>query len=251
MLHGAVIPYPALPLPPADVYFAHQFGGVAGTSDVSPEYRTGIPHCGKGNFIMSSEIVLPKNISNIIDEMKNALRYNIDYAAILIALTIPEICMALTISKNTNVGKKLYLKFIDDYCDYRLGIDGETCYNLRCGLVHRGNASSHVNFPYDNVIFLPSSSKNTIVGGMKMHIEELSALQLSTKNFCEQMESGVLRWCVDFGQQQTVLAADKELLSPRENGVAPFVGGVPLIASGLDDGSNQFHLVLTEVSKSD
>src|SRR4051812_6741597 len=109
---------------------------------------------------MSLPVLSPFSpLSAILDDIQKAIDAKLYYPALLVALTVPEICSALALDKNVMVRGKHYRSFVDKYTTPReLGCSGEDCYRLRGGVVHRANMAGHANFDATHVIFsLPES----------------------------------------------------------------------------------------------
>src|SRR5689334_18703005 len=103
----------------------------------------------------------PTPLESILADMNRAIEARLYYPALLVALTIPEICCALLEKDATPVGHKRYMAFIDKYAPHGdpvkkivgLGLSSLDCYRLRCGVVHRGNAAGHREAPWTHVLF--------------------------------------------------------------------------------------------------
>lgn len=103
-------------------------------------------------------------LSSILADIQRAIDAKLYYPALLVALTVPEICSALTLDNSVFVKEKHYVAFVDRYTTPKsLGCDGLTCFRLRGGVVHRANLAGHALFDATNVIslFLNQSSRFT------------------------------------------------------------------------------------------
>ena len=176
------------------------------------------------------EAIIPYQLKNILNEMDACLEAGMYYPALLVALTLPEICTALTTTPDVQIKWHHYEAFVANYCD-GLGIDGPSCYRLRGGVVHRGNAAGHQFIGLTNVVFTTPSSGSS-VHGTKMFQPEKSALVIDLAKFCSSMKAGVFSWYAANKDSDLVKKNIPELLSPRSNGIAPWVGGGGIIASG-------------------
>src|SRR5262245_2274592 len=91
-------------------------------------------------------------LDSILVDIQRAIDAKLYYPALLVALTIPDICAALTLDKSVNVTARDYIRFVERYTVAEpgadpeavnfIGVDGVMCYRLRCGVVHRGNSSA-------------------------------------------------------------------------------------------------------------
>lgn len=176
---------------------------------------------------------LPDQLQNIIDEMMRCLDAKLYYAGLLIALTLPELCSALTMQKSEFVKSKHYELFLNEYVDLdRLGIDAKTCFRLRGGMVHRGNAVGHEFIGFSHIIFFTPESKLSIHRVVLSITDEINALNIEIYSFCNAMRDGVLRWFENCQSDDSIFLASQELLSPYPNGMHPFITGAYVVGSG-------------------
>ena len=74
---------------------------------------------------------LPLPLASILTEIDTALQTRLNYCALLTALTLPDICVGLTLKVDRFVNKSDFVTFVDTYAEARkLGIDGSDCYSL-------------------------------------------------------------------------------------------------------------------------
>lgn len=126
----------------------------------------------------------------VLKDIDRSIEAKLYYPALLVALTIPVICVALTLDKKVFVKEKHYVDFIDKYTvsggPNGLGINGIDCYRLRGGVVHRANFAGHPKVDWTNVIFtIPET-------GSQMHafsitVQNKTAVMLSLPIFCNTM----------------------------------------------------------------
>lgn len=87
-------------------------------------------------------------IDNIISDCEQALKHNLYFAALNLALTLPDIC-AKAKYPNEKSNKKRYVDWYEEYIgQYEKSPDktkdmpyesGEMIYSLRCAVLHQGN----------------------------------------------------------------------------------------------------------------
>jgi hypothetical protein len=179
---------------------------------------------------------LPRPLASILSDITRSIDAGLYYPALVVALTIPEICVALCWDRDMMVREKHYAAFIDEYTTEgslpRIGLDGIACYRLRCGVIHRGRAGGHPKFPTSHVIFTVPG------GGARLHaftIEagEKSATMLDLSSFCSAMIHAAIAWYDRHQTHQKVVENMPNLLSWRPLGVFPFVEGRGVVASGV------------------
>lgn len=184
---------------------------------------------------------LPLPLETIIYDVRRATAAKLYYPALLVTLTLPEICVGLTLPKSLFVKQKHYIEWVDRYCpmpDEReigqkpyLGVTGADCYRLRGGLVHRADLRGHAFFDGTHVIFTTPDTSGSI-HALSLEVGEKRAWMLDLVSFCDGMIDGVRRWYKDNESNQVVAESMKSLIRTCPNGVPPFVGGGSVVASG-------------------
>lgn len=187
---------------------------------------------GSGSTI--STPALPEQLESILADMGRAFNVSLYYPALLIALTLPEICVGLGFTeKKTNVQMPHYVSWVKEFAPTGLGIGAETCYKLRCGLVHRADAAGHAYLGAEGVIFTVPETRQSLHGFEVQHGEGGPvAIMLDLATFLHAMDFGVRKWFAKHQSNETVKTNVRSLLSFRPNGFSPFVSGAPVVASG-------------------
>src|SRR5688500_16628263 len=97
--------------------------------------------------------------------MHRSIEARLHYAALLVALTIHDICSALTLLTSVFVREKHYVAFVNRYTtEAELGLSGLSCYRLRGGIVHRANLAGHDLMSATHVIFTVPESERGVHG---------------------------------------------------------------------------------------
>jgi hypothetical protein len=171
-------------------------------------------------------------LGSILDDIRRAIEARLYYPALAVALTVPEICVGLTRVNSVFVTKNDYVSFVDKYTAERdLGMDGLACYQLRGGVIHRGNAAGHPFFGSTHVVFcLPESPSSMHALSIDTGSKKAAMIELVT--FCRTMVRAAEAWYEDHRENESVIANMPALLSYRANGISPFIVGIPVIASG-------------------
>ena len=152
----------------------------------------------------------------------------------LTALTVPDICSALELPNSVFVKEKHYVAFVDKYTTPpALGLDGQSCYRLRGGLVHRANLAGHDKFGASHVVFtLPGTAgvvhALSIVGSRSGKV----AAMFDLVTFCSEMIAAAKRWYEDHQASALVEVNMQNLIRYCPDGLPPFVSGIPVVASG-------------------
>lgn len=173
----------------------------------------------------------PLPLERVLQDIKGAIAAKLYYPALLVSLTVPEICAALALDRNVFVKEKHYVAFVDQYATPELGLSGIDCYRLRGGVVHRADFRGHPFFDATHVIFTTPGS------GTSMHAFSLingdkTAAMFDLVTFCNAMDLAARRWSEDHKTDPKVAENLKNLISPRPNGVLPFTEGFAVVASG-------------------
>jgi hypothetical protein len=171
----------------------------------------------------------------ITQEIERALDAGLYYLALVSTLTLPDICAAVE-SPNGETTGPLYMKWCaawlegypfgpDDFSySYPKGI-GEDLYYLRCGVVHQGRLAHHKS-QYSRVLFTIPNTANFI-----SHLGEINdALNLDIVSFCHDMINAASRWYEAKQSDVNVQANFPRLVQYRQQGLAPYIVGIPLIA---------------------
>jgi hypothetical protein len=146
-------------------------------------------HCGLAEKRPSkSQIVNP-----FVSAVRDALARENWYAALALALTLPDICVDLEKPKR-GVGAR-YTQWWNTYLSrkYNGALSGDDCYKLRCTFLHQGLGNIRFVFPD------PS-------GRLRPHCNRINGvLQLQVDLFCEHICEGIERW------EQKKLPEDPEI----------------------------------------
>lgn len=179
-----------------------------------------------------NQSIMRSPLDLILNDILGCLNARLYYPGLVVALTVPDICSALALGKNEHVKQIHYVSFVDKYTKSdRLGVSGMKCYQLRGGVIHRGNAAGHQYIDATHVIFTIPEAKG-FLHAFSVKSGEKTAFMLDLLLFCGEMMSAAKRWHEDHETDHKVIENMKNLLSLRPNGVSPFVSGLPVVASG-------------------
>lgn len=185
-----------------------------------------------GSGSTSVPLILPPEIESILDDIQRAIEAQLYYPALVVTLTLPEICCSLALDNNVFIKEKHYTEFVDRYTTpATLGLDGLGCYRLRGGVIHRGNAAGHPFFGSTHVIFTVPETGASIHALSIVAGEKRSAM-FDLISFCRAMEGAVRKWYADHQDDPKVTTNIANLLSWRPNGIKPFLRGSPVVGCG-------------------
>lgn len=164
-------------------------------------------------------------IETILNEIERALDAKLYYLAIVLALTLPDICGALE-SKDGRAGPRQFKAWYNAHLKSQFvrEMTDADFYSLRCGVLHQGRLGI-VGGEFSRVIFvLPESRVHT----HNCIINE--AVIFEAPRFCRVIIKNVRAWFEKAKENKVVQANLPNLIYLRPSGLAPYMVGVPLIA---------------------
>ena len=143
----------------------------------------------------------------LISSIRKSLADRNFYAGIFIALTLPDICGKI---ENPSLQSSVrYTGWFDKYLNTKYGgfMSGTECYALRCALLHEGSTDvtqQRAKEILEFFVFIDDGShkivfKNCMFNGMRK-----SFLELSAKQFCLDICTGVEMWLLDINHNTAV-----------------------------------------------
>jgi len=163
-------------------------------------------------------------LRSITDEIDHALKARLYFLAILVTLSLPDVCAAL----ESDDGKTSHAKY-KAWCDrwivpaYPM-LTSLDIYSLRCGVVHQGRFG-HDKMQYSRVLFTIPDGRGNVFHRNVVN----DALNLDCVSFCYDMIDAVNRWYDDKQSESNVIANLPRLVRLHPNGVAPDMVGMPVI----------------------
>ena len=187
---------------------------------------------GLGAAVTHTVSSLPLPLEHIFQDMWRAFSARLYYPALLVALTLPEVCSALKLENDVFVRKKHYTEFVDAFTTpSELGLDGVSCYRVRGGIVHRANAAAHHLLGNTHVIFTVPETQSSM-HAFTIAVGDKSAGMFDLRTFCSAMDRAVRTWFQTNKCDPLVAKNINCLISWRPNGLPPFFGGMPVVGSG-------------------
>lgn len=178
-------------------------------------------------------VLLPYELSSVVEDMHRARTAKLYYPCLLVALTLPEICSGLVLPKDKFVKREHYVNFIDTYSKpQELGGNGDSIYRLRGGLVHRGDLRGHAHFGATHVIFTVPETRAKI-HALSMISGDKVAAMFDLDFFVDGMDAAVRRWYQENKEVPILLENLPHLIRYSLTGVLPFTAGLPAIVSGV------------------
>jgi hypothetical protein len=192
---------------------------------------------------------LHPSFRGFLGEIDRALNANLYYAALAIALSVPDVCASLEFDPSQpswSTQAKYEAWFNSHLSNSFKNLTASDCYRLRGGVLHQGHFR-HPKATYDRIIFsLPNSSfhahdiivtiaPDVKIGGLTRgeitgRDKTGTILYLDIVKFCRQIVEAAQLWAIANKDDQNVRANFENLVRSRPEGLPPFIVGVPLIA---------------------
>jgi hypothetical protein len=181
----------------------------------------------------------------LVEQIESSLASRLYFLSLFSCLSVPDIGGALA-SENGEASGKKFAQWYEAWIRprYRENVvaslpenirgsigelnnplDGESCYQFRCSLLHQGS-TQHPKSKFERIMFIePGATTNVI------HYSRINeALCIDLPSFCTEVLQGARKF----------LAEEKENLNVRRNmlhfvqrypeGLTPYIGGVPVIS---------------------
>ena len=168
-----------------------------------------------------------------LQEIEKAIEAGLYYAALVVALTLPDICAALE-DERAYSGRDEYKKWYrENLGDKFTFMSDDAAYSLRCGVVHKGSRELKLKGGKSpTVVFtLPNAAEwkmhNCAMGGDP---KSPDLLQFDAVDFCHDLIGAVRTWYARKEKDPVVLGNLPNLLQLRPNGIDNFLVGLPVIA---------------------
>ena len=161
----------------------------------------------------------------IIGEVNRALEAELYYLAVMLSLSLPDICAALE-APTGETTRPQYMAWCDQWFTGYPDLTSKDLYCLRCGVLHQGRLG-HKGMQYARVLFtLPDIVRGNYAHGNVMN----DALNLDAITFCRDMVGCVMDWYAAKKGDANVVKNLSRLVQLHENGLSPYITGVPVIA---------------------
>jgi len=161
----------------------------------------------------------------VLQEIERALNCGLYYLALVMTLTLPDLCAALESPNGASSGVRYRAWYDANLAARYTTLTADDCYNLRCGVVHQGRLG-HPHLQYGRVLFTVPNAQRNVFHNNIMN----DALNLDTILFCGDVIDSVRRWFATAQGTHNVQTNLPHLVQYRATGLAPYMVGIPLIA---------------------
>lgn len=165
-----------------------------------------------------------RGMRDYFGQVARATNGGLYYLALAGALVVPDMCAAME-AEDGRATPARYIDWFDRHVapKYEGVITGEDSWGLRCSMLHQGRLRPHRG-SYARVLFVepvrePVLHRNVIN----------DALNIDVRLFVEDLLTGALAWLHD-AEKTDVYQRNYEVSMKRHpNGLAPYIGGAPVI----------------------
>lgn len=170
--------------------------------------------------------MLAGRMEHLIDQIRGTLRAGFPYAALMLAVSVPDVCANLELpeGRGSDHVKLRYLRWYDRYVSPKGPVlTGNNCYDIRCGKMHQGQLGSK---DLTTVIVFTDDDNMSVVCG---DVEERSAdgelkrrwdvlVGISIREFCGMLIAAAEDWHVDWQNNPMIKTNLKHLVRTYEDG---------------------------------
>lgn len=169
-------------------------------------------------------------MDEIFDQIRGTFNAGFPYAAIALAVTVPDICANLLAPPNANPShqKKRFIRWFDDHLAARFPmLDGEDFWSLRCGLTHAGKFGNGKG-SYDRFYFYVEPAGIQLASNSATRDGEESH-NCSVQFLIDTVIEAAQKW-FEASQLDPIVAANAtRLVRHHPRGIPGFISGLPVI----------------------
>lgn len=147
-------------------------------------------------------------MQRFVDSIRKSVRDENWYAAIFMALTMPDICSAINNPYEDRVGVR-YREWFNNYLREKyqfryVEFTAEDCYQFRCKCLHQGIARREG--------FEEFQLSETMDGSV-IHMNKFDGvIQIQVSQFCEDMCQSVEKWMLDMRSRPAIALRMRDLI---------------------------------------
>lgn len=165
----------------------------------------------------------------IISQIEGALVADLNIAALLVALTVPDICASLASEDGRSDGKRYAAWFDQNMPKYSEGLPGSEAYKMRCGFLHQARPT-RPDMKWQTVGFSFNSPGQYLSQGNWVNGERVpDTLFVNTIRFCTDLVKAARDW-LSAHEGDAVVSANIAKLLRRKERVDPMIGPLDALA---------------------
>jgi len=164
-------------------------------------------------------------MDTILADIDRAIAADLHYLAVVMSVTLPDICAALE-SPDGRTSQTKFMAWYDTHLSTKFRLmSARDCYSLRCGVVHQGRFGLPGK-QFGRVIFTLPNAQGIVIGQGAIN----DALMFNAVQFCKTVTETVRDWFAVAAHDPVVQANLPNLIQLRPAGIAPYISGAPVIA---------------------
>lgn len=163
----------------------------------------------------------------LVQQMRQASDDGLYFAALVLALTLPDMCAALAADDGRASGAK-YRAWVVQHLP-SAEEDAARIYELRCSLLHQGSAQSQVPGRV-RLAFVEPSPGAPQVHRLTTEIDGEAVGWMSVPMFVDEIGEAVERWFDAYGTSRVVERNIERFVLRRPEGLPPHASGGAVIA---------------------
>lgn len=161
-----------------------------------------------------------------LEQVEATNRAGIYYMALAGALVVPDICAALESPDGRTTGNK-YAAWFDTHAATKMHgtFSGRDCWLFRCGFLHQGTSES-TGGTYSRVMFFEPGATTVVIHGGVLD----DVLLIDVQIFVTDVVDAARAWWLASQGSEPFEANAQKLIRRYPDGLAPYIGGIPVIA---------------------
>jgi hypothetical protein len=169
-------------------------------------------------------------MENILDQINGTLDAGFPYAALMLALAVPDICANLELPPEgkPDSQKSRYQRWFNKHLSKRIKhLSAEDCWHLRCGVVHQGQFGNK-DQKFDRVFFTIGPSNVSV---SDMSVGDISigrTIGISIYEFIGAITDAVSEWFVSAQSDQIVQTNLPRMVTTYPDGFPTRIPGLTL-----------------------
>lgn len=209
-----------------------QMGEAKQRGDFEDRKKSALEKSASANYQIAEQPRL--RLLQFTDSISKSLQDKNYFAALIMALTLPDICCSLEDQNRRTKGHK-YASWFEKYIGHQykskfgrqsietVFLSGEECYALRCAYLHKGfNQIEGEQIVKD---YIGVSSRIEFMAEMSSDKLKISGiLMLSLENFCQYIIDGIIEWLDDNKTNSIINERIKEIPVIHTKGFSPMPG---------------------------
>lgn len=178
------------------------------------------------NLVGMSESQTDAGLHLLVRQMREASGDGLYFAALVLALTLPDMCAALS-AENGRASRSKYQTWLAEHLPTSIE-NAAGIYDFRCSLLHQGSAHPQSGGP--RLAFIEPSPGQPQLHNLSTDVGGDVVGWISVPMFVDEVGQAVERWFLRYGESTLVARNMQRFVRRRPGGLPPHVAGAPVIA---------------------